>query len=184
MRGHKPGILTAAKRITGSNHLSRSDTLRDNQVVRETGEGQSMAPKQPIPVSCVWEEHSYLSEQQCTCGGHYTWLKWELHFEKEQQLEVAYAKCIPCETETKFWFEVSAVFEKQSRDATGVRLPWPAPHDGPSRTNEKKYLKTADCLIAEPKASGYSQQSRVQSSLKAVESIIDRSLSNEYCTAV
>jgi len=60
-----------------------------------------------INVSSIWEEHSYVSNKKCSCGGNYICIKWHLHPEKERMLEIAFVKCQLCDDKTEFWFDVT-----------------------------------------------------------------------------
>jgi hypothetical protein len=72
--------------------------------------------EQTVKVSSVWEDHTYLAEQRCSCGGDYRSLRWELDFENERQLELVHTKCNSCGAETRLWLDVSAAFQPHAQN--------------------------------------------------------------------
>src|SRR6266478_7433993 len=96
-----------------------------------------MHPQQPVKVSSIWEEHTYLAAQRCSCGGDYRSSRWELDFENDRNLEIAHAKCNSCGVETRFLFDVTASFRPDAQDY--IKTAWPPPHDGPYSIDEKGY---------------------------------------------
>jgi serine/threonine protein kinase len=93
--------------------------------------------EQAIAVSSTWEEHTYVAEQRCLCGGDYTALRWELDFQDEQSFESVQAKCNSCGLETQFWFDITAALQPQAQDY--IRKAWPVQRDGPYSIDEKGY---------------------------------------------
>jgi hypothetical protein len=119
---------------------------------------EGMSEEQVVPVSSAWEEHTYLSEQRCSCGGNYRWVKWELHPENGRWLEVAYVECISCGAETEFWFDITRAFEGYGRGKNDIGKAWPPPYDGPYAVNEKEYRKRVEAIISELEGGKISQE--------------------------
>jgi serine/threonine protein kinase len=103
--------------------------------------------KQAIAVSSTWEEHTYLAEQRCSCGGDYSALRWDLDFRDEQSFESVQAKCNSCGLETQFWFDITAALQPQAQDY--IRKAWPVPQDGPYSIDEKGYREAVAKLASE-----------------------------------
>jgi len=103
--------------------------------------------EQAITVSSTWEEHTYLAEQRCSCGGDYSASRWELDFQDEQSLESVQAKCNSCGLETQFWFDITAALQPQAQDYIGKA--WPVPRDGPYSIDEKGYREAIAKLASE-----------------------------------
>lgn len=103
--------------------------------------------EQAITVSSTWEEHSYLAEQRCSCGGDYSALRWELDFQDEQSFESVQAKCNSCGIETQFGFDITAVLQPEAHDY--IRKAWPIPRDGPYSIDEKGYREAVGELASE-----------------------------------
>lgn len=121
--------------------------------------------EEAVSVSSIWEEHTYLAEQRCSCGGNYRSLRWELDFEIEGQLEVVHAVCTSCGVETSFRFDVTAAFQPHAQNY--IRSAWPVPRDGPYSINEKGYHEAAGQLISRLDA-GILSQDEIDSNLKKI----------------
>jgi serine/threonine protein kinase len=117
-----------------------------------------MDSKQLLSVSSAWEEHTYLLEQVCPCGGDYKSLWWELAPQNGRQLEVAHAKCTSCESETEFWFDVTAAFESYEQGTNHIRRAWPVPTDGPYKIHEKEYRESAASILSQSAADLLNQE--------------------------
>ncbi|HET6862953.1 MAG TPA: serine/threonine-protein kinase [Pyrinomonadaceae bacterium] len=102
--------------------------------------------EQAITVSSTWEEHTYLAEQRCSCGGDYSALRWELDFQDEQSFESVQAKCNSCGLETQFWFDITAALQPQPQDY--IRKAWQVPRDGPYSIDEKGYREAVAKLAS------------------------------------
>jgi hypothetical protein len=103
--------------------------------------------EQAISVSSTWEEHTYLAEQRCSCGGDYSALRWELDFQDELSFESVQAKCNSCGLETQFCFDITAALKPQSQDY--IQKAWPVPQNGPYSIDEKGYHDAVAKLASE-----------------------------------
>lgn len=103
--------------------------------------------EQAITVSSTWEEHTYLAEQRCSCGGDYSALRWELDFRDEQSFESVQAKCNSCGLETQFWFDITAALHPEAQDY--IPKAWPVPRNGPYSIDEKGYREAITKLASE-----------------------------------
>ena len=107
-----------------------------------------MRRKEIVNVSSVWEEHTFVFNQRCSCGGSYSCGKWELHPENGSMLEVAYVKCDLCGNQTEFWFDLTHVFNQHDTKKDDFKKAWPPPTEGPYIVQVRDYKKRAEVIVS------------------------------------
>jgi hypothetical protein len=89
------------------------------------------AEKDPIPVSHISEEHGYVAQQRCACGGEFEPTHWELRPVTDLMHEVAQVRCCRCGKEDTFVFDITQILQPHAKGENSIRQAWPIPSEGP-----------------------------------------------------
>ena len=89
---------------------------------------------EPIKVSCAWEQHDYIAQQRCACGGELRWIRATLDERGAGVLqELMHTECVRCDAEHTFRFDVTeaALSGGSLRWMEDAMRAWPPPTEGP-----------------------------------------------------
>lgn len=79
-----------------------------------------------VTVSSVWEEHSYLFREPCTCGGEvrFALAKFQ-QFTEEAVIEQVTGRCNSCGDEREMSFDLTAYFKNFDFTSMSPEAAWP-----------------------------------------------------------
>jgi hypothetical protein len=109
--------------------LTRLDLLWCSAGEREVE--MSDVKREPIEVSSAWEEHAYITQQQCECGGAFDWGRADLAPSNAGKwLEVISVSCAACNGVQSFTFDVTDSIRGGSQQyVQDLSRAWPQPQE-------------------------------------------------------